>query len=182
MVLNVTLLLRGVAFAQEAGTASQSSDFLITQPASPSSSKVNYELAYPGLLPDSPLYFLKALRDMVVGFLINNPAQRAQFDLLTSDKRMRAGQMLVAKKEDGLAVTTISKSNNYFNEALNSLAKAKSSGKDISSIASSMKLSIQKHQEVMKNLKDELNKNYAQEYRYELQRMEKYQKNLSVYR
>lgn len=168
--------------AQSTFEATQSSDFLINQPTSSASSQINYELAYPGLLPDSPLYFLKTLRDKIVGLLINNPVQRAQFNLLTSDKRIRAGQMLVAKHKDDLAITAISKSNNYFSEAISALSKAKSSNKDVSSLVANMKQSILKHEQVMHDLKMSLSKNHDQEYMNELQRMEKFKKILSSYK
>ena len=35
------------------------------------SQRVNYELPYPGMLPDNPFYFLKVLRDGIVKLLIN---------------------------------------------------------------------------------------------------------------
>lgn len=35
-----------------------------------SSAKIDYTLAYPGLLPDSPLYFSKAAKEKIISFCI----------------------------------------------------------------------------------------------------------------
>ncbi|HSW97310.1 MAG TPA: hypothetical protein VLF89_05800, partial [Candidatus Saccharimonadales bacterium] len=36
--------------------------------------QIQYDLPYPGLLPDNPLYSLKVLRDKIVEFFISDPA------------------------------------------------------------------------------------------------------------
>ncbi|MBF8250036.1 MAG: LPXTG-motif cell wall anchor protein, partial [Candidatus Levybacteria bacterium] len=72
------------------------SDLAAAQTATPSSNQeVNYELPYPGLLPDSPLYFLRVTRDKLVSFLISDPLKKAEFDLLQADKRLNAGIYLL---------------------------------------------------------------------------------------
>ena len=50
----------------------------------------NYLLPYPGMLPDNPLYMLKAMRDRVINFLIADSQKKAEFYLLQSDKRLNA--------------------------------------------------------------------------------------------
>lgn len=89
------------------------------------SSKVNYELAYPGMLPDNPLYFLKAIRDKIVKMLIADNYKEAEFNLLTSDKRMYAAQMLSKKEKYDDAYSTLTKSTNYLYEALPPLSVEK---------------------------------------------------------
>lgn len=89
--------------------------------------RVNYELPYPGMLPDHPLYFLKVARDGIVKRLINDDLKMARFGLLTAEKRMFAGKMLVDKKKDGIAIDAISKSNNYFNEAITAIKRYRKS-------------------------------------------------------
>lgn len=161
------------SFAQTDSTT-QSADIFITQPATVSS-QVNYTLAYPGLLPDSPLYFLKALRDRVVSILINNPVKQSQFNLLTSDKRINAATMLMAKDNGDLAITTVSKSNNYFSEAISAANKAYSQNKSDIWLYTNLKTAIQKHEEVMKEMKSGLSKKHAQEYNNELNRMKNFE-------
>ena len=55
---------------------------------------VDYQLPYPGMLPDNPLYFLKVFRDNLTSFFINKPLDKAHFDLLQSDKDVEASYLL----------------------------------------------------------------------------------------
>lgn len=110
---------------------------------------VEYELSYPGMLPDNPLYFLKTIRDAVVRFLISDSLKKAEFNLLTSDKRVYAALLLVEKDKFDLALETLSKSNNYLHEAVVALSKAKEEDKDINPILSNLKTSVKKHKEVV---------------------------------
>ena len=81
VILLLFLSVPVVVFAQDSGT----------QAAGLVPSPINYPLAYPGILPDNPLYPLKMLRDRIVFFLINDPFKKAEFNLLQADKRLGAG-------------------------------------------------------------------------------------------
>src|SRR3990167_4249460 len=122
--------------------------------ASPSadSQDVHYELPYPGLLPDSPLYFLRIIRDKAVGFLISAPLKKAEFNLLQADKRLNAGVYLFNKHKIPLAISTISKAENYFHEAIQKAAAAKKEGGDIKHISQELFSSSKKHQQVLSDL------------------------------
>lgn len=87
----------------------------------------DYVLPYPGLLPDNRLYFLKVARDHVIGFLIHEPLKKAEFNLLQSDKRLQAGVSLYEKDKNKheLVFSTISKGENYFEEAIVAAERAK---------------------------------------------------------
>ena len=61
---------------------------------------VDYELPYPGLLPDNPLYPIKVFRDKVVSFFITDAQKQATFDLLQADKRVAAGEYLLQEKDE----------------------------------------------------------------------------------
>ena len=54
--------------------------------------QIQYELPYPGILPDNPLYFLKAIRDNVLGFFITDPLKKADYSLLMADKRLQSAK------------------------------------------------------------------------------------------
>ena len=111
--------------------------------------KIKYELPYPGLLPDNPLYYLKAIRDNILKFLISDPLKKTQFDLLQADKRLGAAQLLLIKGKDELSVTTLSKSGNYFDDAIANIQKAKKEGDDVNATLDQLLKSSQKHQEVI---------------------------------
>lgn len=113
---------------------------------------VDYILPYPGLLPDSPIYFFRATRDRIVSFLISDPLKKAEFDLLQADKRLAAGVYLANKNKYDLANSTISKGENYFESALVKAEEAKKQGLAVDSIASNLYHSSLKHQEVLKEM------------------------------
>lgn len=79
---------------------------------------LDYNLAYPGMLPDSPFYFLKVARDNFVGWFITDPTQKSFYLLLQSDKRIFAGALLVQKGDKDLAAATFLKGEEYFKQAV----------------------------------------------------------------
>lgn len=147
---------------------------IATPPADP-----DYIFAYPGVLPDNPLYFLKAIRDKAVSFLINDPLKKAEFDLLTSDKRIYAAQMLVNKGKDDLAISTLSKSNNYFDGALSSSREAKKMGKNVDSFAQNLRLAANGHKKVIADMEDRLGKKFKAQLQAEQLRLEGFAKSAS---
>lgn len=138
---------------------------------SATSSDINYFLAYPGILPDNPFHFLKAARDKCVSLLINDDRKRAEFNLLTSDKRMFAGQILVEKDKTELGLITISKSNNYFHNAISAAEKARRQKIEMLDVYEKMNMSIQKHIELMDKYERYFNKEQKTLYDLELKRM-----------
>src|SRR3989344_7511067 len=143
-----------------------------------SKAKDDYSLPYPGILPDNPLHFLKALRDRIILMLISDPIKEAEFNLLTSDKRIYAAQLLSDKGKGELALTTLSKSNNYFHNAVSSATEAKKMGKDIDTVLHNMKKSIVKHQLVLPMMENVLSKDFASQLRAEGARMVEFERSV----
>lgn len=110
--------------------------------------EIQYELPYPGMLPDNPLYFFKTIRDAVVKFLISDSLKEAEFNVLTANKRAYAALFLAEKGKEELALETLSKSNNYLHEATVALSKAKEKKMDINSTLDRLKKSVKKHEQV----------------------------------
>jgi cytochrome c-type biogenesis protein CcmE len=108
-----------------------------------------YTLPYTGILPDNPLYFLKALRDNVYGLLITDPIKKAEFDLLMADKRLGGAEALIVKNKNDLAITTLSKSGNYFYQAIGLAAAAKKQGTNVSGVVGTLITASLKHQQVI---------------------------------
>jgi len=147
-------------------TATESS--IITEP------RINYELPYPGMLPDHPLYFLKAIRDGMVKLLINDDLKMAKFSLLNAEKRMFAGKMLFEKNKDEKAIDTISKSNNYISDTHKAIIKYKKShpkSADIRPFLHKFDYALLKHQEIATDLKPLVDKKYLQQFLAEEKRM-----------
>jgi hypothetical protein len=100
--------------------------------SSSGTTNIDYSLPYPGLLPDNPLYIFKAIRDKLQGLLISNSLRKAEFDMLQADKRLEASILLLTteKNKADLSLSTLSKANNYFEDALAKAVDAKKQGMD----------------------------------------------------
>ncbi|RJQ38391.1 hypothetical protein C4559_01195 [Candidatus Microgenomates bacterium] len=119
----------------------------------------SYQLPYSGLLPDSPLYFLKVIRDRIVGYMISDPLKKAEFDLLQADKRLTGGILVFSKGEEDLGITTISKGENYLEESIIKTKEAKKQGMETAGFSGKLSASIKKHKEVLKELKTKASAN-----------------------
>lgn len=129
----------------EAGTPSA-----ITQ----ETQRSNYDLPYPGLLADNPLYFLKVARDGLVGALITNPQKKATFDILQADKRLAGAESLINKdkKKYALAISTLSKAENYMEEAILKTKQAQKEGLETNELETALQKSVHKHLEDLTDL------------------------------
>ena len=140
-----------------------------TPAASGSAAKktVEYTMPYPGLLPDSPFYNIKMVRDRFVEFLISDLLKQAEFDLLQADKRMQAGIYLINKdgKKANLSLATIAKGQQYFKKSLNDAAQAKKQGHPIKTFSSKLHLSAQKHAELLHSVEKKIPANEAGYYK-----------------
>lgn len=112
--------------------------------------KIAYTLPYPGITPDHPLYFLKALRDRGVEFITRDPIKRAQLYLLYSDKRFAMADAVSEKGKIKLAITTLSKAEKYFLKIMVIVQNEKKNGRTLpADLKQSLMLSNQKHAEVL---------------------------------
>ena len=80
----------------------------------PSPTPVEYDLAFPGMLPDHPLYKLKVLRDKIVLFITRDPIKKSEYHLLLADKRINMAKFLVDKGNIELAKETALKGENEY--------------------------------------------------------------------
>lgn len=72
----------------------------------PTPAIIQYDLAFPGILPDHPLYKLKILRDRMQLAMTSDPKARIHLLLRLADKRMLTTAMLVDKQSWKLAKET----------------------------------------------------------------------------
>ena len=142
-----------------------------------------YQLPYPGLLPDNPLYPIKTFRDKVVSLLISDPVRKAEFNLLQADKRLHAGILLIQQsKKHKLAIDTISKGENYLEEALIKTTDAKKQGMSVGNISDKLKKSANKHKMVISELSAIGTKENASGYSALIKRIEKLQKQVVAFK
>ena len=115
--------------------------------------KVAYNLPYPGLLPDSPLYLAKIVRDRITDFLTRDNLKKAELYLLYSDKRAAMSLLLAHKGKNQLAIDTFVKGEKYFLKIPNLLKSAKKQGGQApSNFIETLKLSNAKHKELIEEL------------------------------
>ncbi len=108
---------------------------------------VEYNLPYPGLLPDSPFYLFKMARDNIVERFISDPRQKAFYLLLMSDKRLAAGQALIKKGEVSAGSAAVVKSQEYYTRAVDAAVKIKNLD-----LTSKLVVAGTKHEEVIGGL------------------------------
>lgn len=140
-----------------------------------SSAQNDYQLPYAGLLPDSPLYFLKALRDKVEEFLISDPLKKAEFDLKAADKRLSMGISLFDERKYSLSEGTISKGENYFEDGLKNMEEIEKQGRAIDpGLLVSYDLSTRKHKEILEGLIKRSSGTVKQKLENNLKRIERF--------
>lgn len=111
--------------------------------------KVLYMLPYPGLLPDSPLYPLKTLRDHIIDAATRDSLQKAKLYLQLADKRAAMALALSQKNKSKLAIDTYTKGEKYLLKIPGLLAQSKKQGvSPQSEFINTLKLSTAKHREV----------------------------------
>ena len=115
--------------------------------------KVVYELPYPGVLPDHPLYLMKVVRDRLMDFFTRDHIKKANLYLLFSDKRANMAIYLIKKGKPQLAAETFVKGEKYFFKIPNLLITSKKQGVPPSSeLIDVLKLSNRKHREIINQL------------------------------
>ena len=125
------------------------SDSLVKTPQE----KISYNLPYPGLLPDSPLYFVKITRDRITDFLTRDNLKKAELYLLYSDKRAAMSLVLARKGKSQLAIDTFAKGEKYSLKIPDLLKSAKKQGgQATSNFSQTLKLSNAKHKELIDEL------------------------------
>lgn len=129
------------------------------------SASIDYKLAWPGILPDHPLYKLKVLRDKITEKLIANKIKKIEYDLLMADKTIYASKLLFEKGSIPLAKETALKGEHYYTILVSDYKWAFWYREKIpQDLDDRIKIAALKHQEVFasmsKNLKSEDKKTF----------------------
>lgn len=171
ILLVLSYFLTGSIKVSAQGTVQKSTPI---EPVSTTAAETEYVLAYPGILPDNPLYFLKAVRDKLISFLISDFVKRAEFNLLASDKRINAALTLSTRHKSEIAISTLSKSNNYLDQAISAAASARNLGKEVDTVLHNLKNAIKKHKEVAGIIKGKIDKKFSSQLQVEIQRLDNF--------
>jgi hypothetical protein len=116
-------------------------------------SVVDYRLAYPGkVLPDSPLWGLKAARDKVWYAITTNPTKEAEPLLLFADKRLASARILFERGNYADGYSTLIKAERYLEMAAKKEEENRANGYNTSEFLERLTLSSLKHCEVIRIL------------------------------
>lgn len=107
--------------------------------------EVQYYLPYPGILPDSPLYKVKALRDKIWLLIPADGEKKARKELLMADKRINAALVLVEGGKSELGVSTATKAEKYLQSSVQRTVEEQQKGKDVKSLLLSLEKATAKH-------------------------------------
>jgi len=168
-------------FAQDVSVTPQTTQLQMLS-ATPSSDNISvqYDLPYPGILPDNPLYFLKAVRDNLLGFFITDPLKKAEYDLLQANKRLVSAKGLLDEGKSDLAITTLSKSGNYFDQAISNASQVKNQGQDANSMLSTLLTASEKHQQVIEDMETKTKGEVKLSLRFAQERAHDFQERVSI--
>jgi Domain of unknown function (DUF5667) len=149
LLMSLLAVSNPVAVHPSTDIASQAAEMDAT---SASLMRIEYYLPYPGLLPDSPLYKVKALRDRIAFWLTFGEQDKARRELLYADKRINAAIFLVQGGKINLGVSTATKAEKYLESAVNRAIGEAKAGRDVKSLLSELAKACSKHLEVLDGL------------------------------
>lgn len=99
-----------------------------TQSLSLDDQKVIYQLPYPGILPDNPLYFIKETRDSIKVFITRDNLKKADLYLNLADKHMAIALKMAEKGREKIAISELQKSEELFRNIPTLLINSKKQG------------------------------------------------------
>jgi len=115
--------------------------------------KEEYVLPYPGILPDHPLYFLKALRDTILEALIVDPLRKSEFYLLQADKRLNMGIFFGAKGKAKEAAESVTIAEQFMERVVKWLLTFREGGSVVpASTVDRLERSMKKHEEELEGM------------------------------
>ena len=96
---------------------------------------IDYVLPYQGkILPDSPIWFMKVVRDRIQLFFTKDNVKRSELNLLFSDKRLVSSKILFEREKPELASSTLEKAEKYLEKAYEEEKTAREDGKDTTNL------------------------------------------------
>lgn len=117
------------------------------------SPQIDYEMPFPGtILPDSPFWNIKALRDKIWYALAIGHAKKFEMALLFADKRIGMAKTLFEKEKPDLAFSTLSKAEKYLEEASVHEELERKGGGDTASFLNTLAIASLKHRQVIEEI------------------------------
>jgi hypothetical protein len=114
---------------------------------------VEYNLPYPGILPDNQLYSFKIIRDSLMDFFTRDFLKKAELNLLFADKKIAMASELSKKNKWSIAKKTISEAEDHYQKIIDALVESKKQGTSASGdFILKVKLSNEKHRQTIEDL------------------------------
>lgn len=98
--------------------------FLIVSPVM--AGEEDFHLPNPGMLPTNPLYIFKVVRDNLLLSITQNPVNRAELLIFSSNKSLATALALSKQHKNSEAAVSMTKSMNFLSEAVTLLPKVSS--------------------------------------------------------
>lgn len=116
---------------------------------------IDYYLPYPGrVLPDSPFWGIKALRDKLWLLVTTNATRRVELKLLFADKRLGSSQILFQQGRVESALSSLTKAEKYLEEASLDEERLRKEEYDTTELLYRLSNASLKHYQVMNALKN----------------------------
>lgn len=116
---------------------------------------IEYNLAFPGkVLPDSPLWPVKALRDKIWLLVTTNDSRKAEIKLLFADKRLGAAKTLFDNGNAEVGYSTLTKAEKYLSEASQLEKEIRTKGEDTTEFLRRLSYASLKHYQVIQQIKE----------------------------
>lgn len=142
------------------GTSSVSAQQQISSFGLPTPTTIDYNLPYPGILPNHPLYFLKNVRDEVLIFFTRSLLKNSRVRLLIADKNLVMATQLIDLRLDKQGVQVLQKGENHLLIALLQLQELKKRGELPAGAVDKFELAARKHEDIINQL---MNKNLSED-------------------
>jgi hypothetical protein len=113
-------------------------------------SEIDYPLPFPGkILPDSALWYVKAICDRIQYVITSDALKKADLALLYSDKRLGASLTLFENKKPDLAVSVLTKGEKYLEMASSNEEAARKAGIDTHEFLIKMATASLRHRQII---------------------------------
>ena len=114
---------------------------------------IEYYFPYPGrILPDHPLWSIKAARDQAWLFITPKSERKAELNLLFANKRLVSSKILFEKNKPELAYSTLVKAESYLQDSYSEEKIARENGVDTKSFLYNLSLASLKHREIINEM------------------------------
>ncbi|MFW5704158.1 MAG: DUF5667 domain-containing protein [Patescibacteria group bacterium] len=113
---------------------------------------VEYQLPYPGILVDNPLYFVKSIRNRLLIMFASSSLDKAQEYLNQSNKKLAMAEPLREKGKIKRTVGVVEDANDLFQKAVEQYKMIEDRPEEKPALLEELKIANRKHRQVIEDL------------------------------